>query len=483
MVETANKTNNLVVSKKDCSTYLSSRGYIVRKKVLTHDQINDIIRSLTVLPFEAQKYVMEQFGTKPQKFRVFSENAEKMYLPRFWGLKTFGVPEHNELEEKSCDIQVEFCGDLRPQQHTILNEYMPVLQAEGGGILNVGCAVGKTVMALYVVSKMKKKTLVIVHKSFLMDQWVERIQQFLPSARIGIIQGTKVDIEHCDIVIGMLQSISLKTYPVGTFSSFGLTLVDECHHMAAEVFSRAFTKIASQYMMGLSATLDRKDGLRRVFEWYLGRPVTPHIQGNTIGVVHVHMVKFKDPEYQVARYNTRGTINIPCMVNRMVESPLRMKLVLNKVDEMCRDSNRKVLVLSERRGHLSKMQTLLRTQYNRESGMYVGGESQEKLKLAEQKQILLGTYHMIAEGFDLKTLNALVFASPKTDVIQSSGRILRTPPEERPCIPVIIDIWDECVSFEKKGKQRENYYNKTGFTVKHEEYHPLSEPTVSQTSV
>ena len=60
--------------------------------------------------------------------------------------------------------------------------------------------------------KTNKKTLVIVHKSFLMKQWEERILQFLPNARIGKIQGEIIDIENKDIVLGMLQSLSVKEY-------------------------------------------------------------------------------------------------------------------------------------------------------------------------------------------------------------------------------------------------------------------------------
>ena len=85
----------------------------------------------------------------------------------------------------------------------------------------------KTVLSLKIIAELKKKTLVIVHKGFLLNQWVERIHQFLPDARIGKIQGQVIDIDDKDIVIGMLQSLSMKDYPNDMFDSFGLTIVDE----------------------------------------------------------------------------------------------------------------------------------------------------------------------------------------------------------------------------------------------------------------
>ena len=103
-----------------------------------------------------------------------------------------------------------------------------------------------------------------------MTQWRDRILEFLPSARIGKIQQDTIDIEDKDIVLAMVQSLSMKEYPEDTFESFGLVIFDECHHLGAEVFSKCMAKVQSKYMLGLSATPNRKDGLRKVFEWYIG---------------------------------------------------------------------------------------------------------------------------------------------------------------------------------------------------------------------
>ena len=103
-----------------------------------------------------------------------------------------------------------------------------------------------------------------------MNQWVERINDFIPNARIGKLQGNVIKVEGYDIVIAMLQSVSMRDYPEDTFDDFGFVIYDECHHLGAEIFSRSLIKVGCQYTLGLSATPDRADGLTKVFKWFLG---------------------------------------------------------------------------------------------------------------------------------------------------------------------------------------------------------------------
>ena len=102
-----------------------------------------------------------------------------------------------------------------------------------------------------------------------MNQWCDRIKQFLPEAKIGLIQSNKLQIEGCDIVIGMLQSISQRSYPEGTFDSFGLNVLDEVHNFSANCFSKSLPKISTQYNLGLSATVKRKDEMEKILHWYI----------------------------------------------------------------------------------------------------------------------------------------------------------------------------------------------------------------------
>ena len=142
-----------------------------------------------------------------------------------------------------------------------------------GGILEVPCGRGKTVMALKIISLIQKKTLIIVHKEFLMNQWIERIEEFIPDASVGKIQGPVFDVENKDIVIGMLQTLYDKEFPSGSFDCFGMTIVDEVHRIGSEQFSKTLFKTVTPYMLGISATVDRKDKLTHVLYMFIGKKI------------------------------------------------------------------------------------------------------------------------------------------------------------------------------------------------------------------
>ena len=183
-----------------------------------------------------------------------------MYIPRFYGQEHYGDPEERRILD-TPKLDINFKGELRDFQKPIVSKYIEEAKKHGGGLLEIHSGAGKTVMALNIISQLKVKTLVIVHKEFLLRQWKERIEQFLPGVKIGRIQGEVMDTENKQIVIGMLQSLSMKDYPRKLFQQFGLTIIDECHHIGAEVISRALFTVVSKYMLGLSATMERKDSL------------------------------------------------------------------------------------------------------------------------------------------------------------------------------------------------------------------------------
>tara|TARA_Y100000748_G_C15425992_1_gene461349 strand:- start:566 stop:1129 length:564 start_codon:yes stop_codon:yes gene_type:complete len=181
-----------------------------------------------------------------------------------------------------------------------------------------------------------------------------------------------------------------------------------------------------------------------------------------VGEVVVNVVKLNDPQYQVPFYNGNGKLNLAKLINTLVISPKRMKIILDWIQKFV-EENRKILVLSERRKHLEEID-LKAKELGLECGFYFGGLSQQKLKESESKQIILGTYHMISEGFDLSSLDSLIFASPKTDVVQATGRILRQG-KNRKTIPTIVDIEDQIDYLKKKSKTRISYYKKNKFTI------------------
>ena len=223
----------------EVGTYLGQKGYSIFKECISAEEQQWLREQLMVRPNIPNSPV------KPPSFPVYRESPNKIYIPRFFGINTYGTAEESRIS-KGESISINFNGVLRDYQQKVVDTYVKTVGNDGGGgLLELPCGFGKTIIALNIIGTLKLKTLVIVHKSFLMNQWVERIAEFLPTARVGKIQGKIVDIENKDIVIGMLQSLSMKDYPSSMFDCFGLTIVDECHHISSEVFSRSLQSIVT----------------------------------------------------------------------------------------------------------------------------------------------------------------------------------------------------------------------------------------------
>jgi superfamily II DNA or RNA helicase len=324
-----------------------------------------------------------------------------------------------------------------------------------------------TVCALYIIATLKKKALIVVHKDFLLNQWKERIDQFLPSAKVGLIKAKTCDIEGKDVVIGSLQSLSMKTYDATVFDGFGLICVDECHRTGAEVFSRVYKRINVRYSLGLSATVNRKDGLSKVFKWHIGGIV--YKGSKRKDVVQIFIDNFDHPSEmyckEVLMYN--GSVNMSRMINNICDFQPRVEYLVNRIREiLAKEPKRKVLVLSDRRKHLEAIKSCLDGSNDEiTSGFYYGGMKPSELKVSEEQQVLLATYAFCAEGLDVPKLDTLILGSPKSDIIQSLGRILREKERDRLHVPMVIDIVDSFSIFPSQAGKRMKYYKAQKYDV------------------
>lgn len=447
-------------------TSLSSRGYGILKESIADKRTLDGIRAfLTVAP---QTNPMALSAAPPKSFPVFRESRSKIYIPKYIGLSAYGVPPSDNTGTGD-PLACAFGGRLRDAQAAPVNAFLQAATdpRKRGGIINMACAAGKTVMAIYAACDLGRKTLVIVNKEFLARQWQERIEEFAPGARVGRVQGTVFDVDDRDFVIAMVQTLSVREFDKDAFESFGTVIADECHHMSAEVFSRALHRVNFRYAMGLSATLQRSDGLSHVFQWFIGGVVYKTKRPKE--AVEVILADFysDDPVYKQEIYMFGNKINIARMISNVCSLEARTDFVARSVVESLADRiGSKVLVLSERRIHLADLRdAILRIDPGITAGFYVGGMKQEDLKASEGKQVILGTFTMAAEGMDIPALDTLVLASPKSRIEQPVGRILRVKPDERSRLPRVIDIRDGFSVFKAQAAKRERYYSQCGYTV------------------
>jgi superfamily II DNA or RNA helicase len=443
------------------SNYINKKGYVIYKKNLTEDEIKDIKEELTVKPFVPKDYAVKNQDTS---FSVYLENKKKIYIPKYYGIQKFGKNYINKLPE-SYNIDLDFSGSLREYQLEPIKIILESLEKGNSGIVEAKCGFGKTTVSCYLISKLKKKTLVIVHKEFLLNQWKERIQQFLPEANIGIIQQNKIEIEGKDIVIAMLQSISMKDYAENTFDTFGLVIIDECHRVPCNVFSQALKKINSEYILGLSATPKRLDKLDQVLKWYIGDVIYKYIKTNDVHI-NVNVDKYSlfstESSYNQVLLNYNQKANMPVMINNICNYNKRSNIIINIIKDLILE-NRNILLLSDRRNHLDYLYNIIKNNNICTVGYYVGGMKQSALKESENKQIILGTFSMAAEGMDIPSLNTLILASPKSNIEQSVGRILRKKHDN--IDPKIIDIVDTFSIFLRQSMKRTQFYSKNKYTI------------------
>jgi superfamily II DNA or RNA helicase len=449
-------------------TYLSQRGYAILKNESNKDIITNLKKDLNVSPI-----IMSPINSKDgnKEYPLYLESDNKIYLPKCYGLEKFGKPIHDNLPSGLDCPNLIFKGSLRDIQKIPIENF--IQSAENpeklGGIISVPCGFGKTIMAIYVACYFKKKTLFISHKDFLNEQFISSVKEFVPSCKIGKIKQNKIDVEGKDIVIATLQSLAIRDYEQSLFKDFGLVIVDECHHIASEVFSRAFRKMNIRISLGLSATLNRKDGLRKVFEWYLGKSVYNFkIDKNSSEMmVQIHKYFASSNEYSAIKTFYNGQPNIVASINNICNYKPRTILIIDILKGILDvDKDRKVLILSERKNQLRDIEELLKENGMFDYGYYIGGMKMCDLDISATKQIILATYQMSSEGLNIPTLNTLILASPIGDIQQSVGRILREKKENRKYTPLCIDIYDELSVVKSKGFRRLKYYKSNGYIIK-----------------
>jgi len=447
---------------EEVGTYLGQKGYTIYKECTSVEEQQFIRNALNVKPFVPKSPV------QPPSFPIYRESNNKLYLPRHFGIENYGVPDDMRLPP-GTPIDVSFNGSLRDYQENVVDIFMKTAKKNdkigGGGLLEIPCGRGKTVIALSIISQLKTKTLVVVHKGFLLDQWIERIAQFLPSAKIGKIQGQIIDIEDKDIVIGMLQSLSMKEYPQDMFSSFGLTIVDECHHISSEVFSRSLQRIVTKYALGLSATMQRKDGLTKVFKMFLGEIIYKEEREKTDFVL-VKAVEFKtnDAEFNETAHDYRGNPAYSTMITKLCSYSHRSEFILKVLKkELQEKPGQQVMILAHNKNLLVYLFKAIEHRNIATVGYYVGGMKSKDLKESEGKNVIIATYAMAAEALDIKTLTTLILATPRTDVTQAVGRILRVKHDR----PLVIDVLDSHDVFQRQWAKRRKFYEKNNYKIMH----------------
>lgn len=439
------------------SKHYSIRGYSILKSDVSTAIQKRIQDELTVCPAVPVTYA----GTVTP-FKIWMESQTRYYLPNAWASDVFGVAE--DVRPEGDRLALTFNGTLRPHQEQALKAF---LEKRNNGIICLPCGYGKTFTGIAAAVRIGRAFVIIVHKEFLAAQWTSELQTLCPGIRIGRIQGEKCEIEGVDCAIAMIQTLCSRHYPAGTFSRFGFAIFDEVHHLGAEHFSGALQRINVRCMLGLTATPKRVDGLARVFLAHLGPICYEITRRPKDDAVYVRCLRYicDDPVYADVRTDWKGDPIRAVMVNQIANYLPRTRAIVEWIAPII-TPERRLLILSDRREHLTVFETEFRTRGFRDIGYYVGGMKQKDLDKSAECAIVLGTYAMASEGMNIPALNTVLLATPKSNIEQSVGRILRLKKEERIVSPLVLDVLDTAfVQCNGQWTKRKKFYRECGYIV------------------
>lgn len=424
--------------------YFTKNGVVVE---ILQDDVKQLMMKTTYKEIESAFNKKSHFH-KPRIVTLASQVMKEcedgkvlMKIPKYIA----GYPFKQKLYpiELSCHIK------LHEQQKKYFQIMKETLREKQGLCLNLSPGTGKTVLAIKLIATLKLRTVIIVHKEFLRDQWIDSIIKFTSLTRddIGIIQGNSYELDK-PITVAMLQTLwKKKDVPI----KFNLLIVDEVHNIGADAFFNSLTTALPmcKYTLGLSGTTDRVDGMSPLFEAYLGAIIKPQ-NGDKVTklVVQPHFLDSEDDAYKVKTNRRTGTIDIVSMTTALANYLPRIKYICNILQDNYEGNQ--ILVLSERVSMLDILSEML-TELNIE---YTCNYGKNRTYKSNCNGIILATYSMASEAFDVQDLNMLILASGITSrnrFLQSVGRINRNS-EVNKSDKIIIDIIDSPLRYQYKKR-------------------------------
>ena len=418
------------------------------------------------------------FG-ESQTVCLYEEIGGKLLVPKTYMQKEKLVGEIQVSDGHPVDLGFDdILQASRPESKAIQDSLIHMFfsnfgtedKSYRGGLLCAACGQGKTLCGLKMASILGRTTLVMVHKEFLVRQWIERITQFLDidPDKIGRVQGNKCQFEGKSIVIGMIHSLAQRQYTPDLYGYFGTILVDEAHRISAPMFSQALPRFYPRNVIGLTATPRRSDGLEKVFKYLIGDVIAQTESCNT-ETPTIYQVAFNSytPVQRYAALDKKGNVKkvyLAKLINLLSENARRNEYIINEMQKAL-TKNRRVLVFSDRLEHLRVLKEGLEVLMpNVTTGYYVGGMKPEEWEKSAQCDAIFSTYAMGKEGLDIPAVDTLYMATPKTDVEQAIGRVVRECFGKKS--PIVVDIVDANETCEGFAQKRRWQYQKLGYVIK-----------------
>lgn len=401
------------------------------------------------------------FGTE-RYFKFIEEDGNCVYLPKGFIGKLIRFCRDNKIEHHFSDgrimqksVQFSFQADLRSYQKNSLQ----AIEKKDLGIIVAPPGSGKTVLALKIIADKQQPTLIVVHRKQLALQWMERIEAFLGIAQkeIGKIGQGKTTFGK-QITLATIQSLS-KTDISHITKSFGLIIVDECHHIPAETFRNTISKFNSQYLYGLTATPFRKYNDGKLIFIHLGEVIT-EINSNARNSSNHPNIIIRNTDLNIP-FNGK-TDRFETLSKILIHDSARNRLILEDITHELKQG-RKCVILTERKDHIETLAQYLKQSFET---VTLSGEDSENTRKSKWNVLSLGNYQVLittgqlfGEGSDLQNAECLFLVYPfsfEGKLIQYIGRVQRSE-----ISPTIYDYRDQKIDYlNRMFLKRNTYYRK-----------------------
>jgi superfamily II DNA or RNA helicase len=406
---------------------------------LNNTQIQKIDKELNLTIVAPQSSGIPQSITL-QPYRVH-ENL--LFIPFAYGVQNGYVPMYHQKLTQAF----EFKGALRPEQKIVRNEVAEILNRTGSVILSTHVGFGKSILATYFAYKIQTKTLIIVNRLVLIKQWTEVLNQFIQSPKIHVLKPNGIIDWECDFFI--VNAINIPK--IGYMPEIGLVIVDEVHLIVSKVISSCFQYLTPSYLIGLSATPYRMDGLDVLLDLHFGKERVDR-QLKRAHIVHRVETRFT-PKVSKQR---NGKTDWNDILNQQATDENRNNLI---VEIIVSNPNLNFMVLCKRIDQIKILQKKLEEKDI--PAEYIYGDRQPDTQ--KRYRILIGTTQKLGTGFDAPWLNALLVASDlEAYFIQYLGRVFR----KIEIVPTIFDLVDDNSILRKHYKTREQTYVKHGGQIR-----------------
>jgi superfamily II DNA or RNA helicase len=392
--------------------------------------------------------------------------------------------ELRDERAEGAHIAVNFLGQLTPEQLAAASS----LLKHDAGVLAATTAFGKTVVAANIIAARGRNTLVLVHRRQLLDQWVARLGTFLdiPAVQIGVIHGGKKKPTGV-IDVALMQSLVRNGVVSDVVADYGHLVVDECHHLSAVGFEAIARSAKAKYVLGLSATVTRKDGHHPIIFMQCG-PVRHRVDARKQAAARPfdHKVVFRRTQFQLARSGSEERLAIHALYAALALDRVRNELIFDDILAAL-EAGRSPVVITERKDHLELLAGRL-SKFAKNVIVLCGGMKTSEIRAAteslvrvpaSEERVLAATGRYLGEGFDDARLDTLFLTMPISwsgTLAQYAGRLHRLHAPKRDVI--IYDYVDENEPMlAKMAGKREAGYRSLGYRpVSHSEIYAGPSP-------